>query len=268
MENDKWKKIRVKDIRAFLKKHKKYFKINITGNDKKTLTAKIDEMIYGMPVEVRFDYKNLFKAVEEPKVKPKLKKVIKIKIPAREKRKPAKASPTLPNYINGKRINVKFGKPPSRERIETGNLNVGKIKSVKEVLNFGTFKNLETLIKLDRPKLKDSTIRVYMMNIKYILDNKAKNFDILMSPDRIKEKMKDLPNLRQRDIINAVVVAVKSMINDPDFLLPYENCRDNINLLYFSSNPKKYQKEIKFWIERKKNRKSKKDFCNPKKLYE
>jgi len=62
---------------------------------------------------------------ETPKVEsPKPKKEDEVR-PAK------KAFPPIPKNIRGKRVNVKFEKPATKERIETGALNVGKLEEPK-----------------------------------------------------------------------------------------------------------------------------------------
>jgi 5'-deoxynucleotidase YfbR-like HD superfamily hydrolase len=69
MVNKKYQKVRVPQIKAFLKKHKKYFKVNITKMDKEALTDTIEEMIGDAPPSVKSDYKNLLRGVEPAKPK-------------------------------------------------------------------------------------------------------------------------------------------------------------------------------------------------------
>lgn len=164
-----------------------------------------------------------------------------------------------------KKEDLKEDKPKKTIKIKIEKEEVPRMakKPTRAELNFKTFENLQKMIMMDRPNIKESTIKQYMKHIKYILNQDADNFDLFLKPDEVKQKMKGLKPLRQRDIISAIVVAVKAMTKNYHFLSEYENCRDNINLLYFKSNPKKYEKEIKFWEERKKKRKNKKDFCKP-----
>ena len=223
------------------------------------------------------------------------KKTIKVKkADLKEKDKPKKTIKKKIKIDDGKGVGqlppkksrTKIGLKPEGQRVEIGEINKGKVvkapkikkedevrpkeevprmakKPTRAELNFKTFENLQKMIMMDRPNIKESTIKQYMKHIKYILNQDADNFDLFLNPDEVKQKMKGLKPLRQRDIISAVVVAVKAMTKNYHFLSEYENCRDNINLLYFKSNPKKYEKEIKFWEARKDKRKNKKDFCKP-----
>ncbi len=194
---------------------------------------------------------------EEPKKKIKIK--IKIEKPEEPPKKVIRKIKIDPQEEKPKKLK----EPPKPEKLKEP---PKPKKPAKNELNFKSFENLKRLIKLDRPNLMDSSVNQYMKHIKYILEQDTRNFNILSNPNAVKIRMAKQPPLRQRDIINAIVVAVKSMTKDYHFLAEYENCRDNVNLLYFKSNPKKYKNEIKFWEERKKKRKVKKDFCNPSNL--
>ena len=215
-----------------------------------------------------------------------VKTTIKVKKEDLKEDKPKKTIKVKKEDLMEKKTPTKIGLKPEGQRVEIGEINKGKVvkapkiekedevrpkeevprmakKPTRAELNFKTFENLQKMIMMDRPNIKESTIKQYMKHIKYILNQDADNFDLFLNPDEVKQKMKGLKPLRQRDIISAVVVAVKAMTKNYHFLSEYENCRDNINLLYFKSNPKKYEKEIKFWEERKEKRKNKKDFCKP-----
>jgi len=224
---------------SFIKPSAFNYKLKVQ-EPKKTIKVKKEDLKLEEPKKVVKSIKikkEDLKLEDKPKEEPK--KVVKIKI-----EKPIQAKKE--DEVRPIEEVPKMAKKPTRAE-----------------LNFKTFENLQKMIMMDRPNIKESTIKQYMKHIKYILDQNADNFDLFLNPDEVKQKMKGLKPLRQRDIISAVVVAVKAMTKNYHFLSEYENCRDNINLLYFKSNPKKYEKEIKFWEERKEKRKNKKDFCKP-----
>ncbi len=68
--------------------------------------------------------KRVKKEPPKPAEKPKPKKDDEVR-PAK------KPFPPIPKNIKGKRVNVKFEKPATKERIETGKINVGKVDTTK-----------------------------------------------------------------------------------------------------------------------------------------
>lgn len=123
----------VKELKTFIKKYNEHFRIMLTGKKKSDLVEEIEE---GMKKTVTQDLRNAHNELLSKTPKPKKPKVEKPKEKPKPKKedevRPAKKPfPPIPKNIRGKRVNVKFGKPPTKERIETGKINVGKVDKTK-----------------------------------------------------------------------------------------------------------------------------------------
>ena len=135
----------VSEIRKLVRLHNKLSKIKIPPRSSRDDIIKIVE-----DNGYKIDHKNqkltatrmnkdltLKEAKETFPVKPRVKKeppkpAEKPKPKKEDEVRPAKKPfPPIPKNIRGKRVNVKFGKPPTKERIETGKINVGKVDTTK-----------------------------------------------------------------------------------------------------------------------------------------
>ena len=111
------------------------------------------------------------------------------------------------------------------------------------------FNDLDEAIRKDRPNLKEKTITGYLYLINLISDGVvANNLNWLINSKKIIEKIDKLPLLRQRDILNAIIVALKAINAPEEIINEYSNLRDDINLDYFKSKGNKQQ--VKFWEKR------------------
>jgi hypothetical protein len=125
----------VKELKTFIKKYNEHFRIMLTGKKKPDLIREIED---GMKKSVSDELK---KAHDELLIKTPKEKKPKVEKPKEQPKKtmekedevrPAKKPfPPIPKNIRGKRVNVKFEKPATKERIETGEINVGKVDTTK-----------------------------------------------------------------------------------------------------------------------------------------
>ena len=111
------------------------------------------------------------------------------------------------------------------------------------------FDDLDDAIRKDRPNIQDKTITSYLYLINLISDgNVAKNLNWLINSKKIIKRIYTYPLLRQRDILNAVIVALKAIGAPERITSEYSNFRDDLNLDYFKSVGNKQQ--VKFWEKR------------------
>ena len=111
------------------------------------------------------------------------------------------------------------------------------------------FDDLDEAIRKDRPNILDKTITNYLYLINLISDgNVAKNLNWLINSKKIIKRIYTYPLLRQRDILNAVIVALKAIGAPERITSEYSNFRDDLNLDYFKSVGNKQQ--VKFWEKR------------------
>jgi len=118
------------------------------------------------------------------------------------------------------------------------------------------------LIEKARPTLKEKTVTayVYLLNILYTeAENKNSNFtnlDWLFAQSDIEKSISKFPILRQRDILNAIIVILKSIPENvrtkfviPKVIAQYSHTRDDINLKYYKESGNTQQ--VEFWTKRK-----------------
>jgi len=159
----------VKELKTFIKKYNEHFRIMLTGKKKPDLIKEIED---GMKKTVTDELKKAHMDLLTKTPKPKQPKVDKPKVekPKEQPKKtmkkedevrPAKkAFPPIPKNIRGKRVNVKFEKPATKERIETGDINLGKLEEPKPKLEaLKVVKGKKKSIELE-PTKKLKTIKV------------------------------------------------------------------------------------------------------------
>jgi hypothetical protein len=154
----------VKELKTFIKKYNAHFRIMLTGKKKADLIKEIDDgMKKTITDELKKAHADLLTKTPKPK-KPKVekpkeqpKKTMKKEDEVRPAKKPY---PPIPKNIRGKRVNVKFGKPATKERIETGQINVGKLEAPKpKAQTLKVVKGKKKSIELE-PTIKIKKIKV------------------------------------------------------------------------------------------------------------
>lgn len=177
--------------------------------------------------------KRVKKEPPKPAEKPKPKKEDEVR-PAK------KPFPPIPKNIRGKRVNVKFGKPPTKERIETGKINVGKVdttkpkikikikkeKKVKKPTGKKVKKAVEKIEKKEEPKKKKTFgIDVEKLNRKQ-LKEQAEFIgvsDEFATDDELRKKIKDEIKRIQAGMAILCSSEIKRLLNDlRDILLGNE----------------------------------------------
>ena len=89
-------------------------------------------------------------------------------------------------------------------------------------------------IRKDRPNIQDKTITNYLYLINLISDgNVAKNLNWLINSKKIIKRIYTYPLLRQRDILNAVIVALKAIGAPERITSEYSNFRDDLKFRLF-----------------------------------
>ena len=258
--------LRVPALKAFAKKYnrsvKKPQRIVITGLRKKQLVAAINDkmMNHASTPELMRDYQAMggSKTVAKPiESKPQMPSIEDMKALYAKKTDDAQAkAKARRNLILGGKIPPMIDPPKKRIRVSktaieepkktTIKISTKEIKGPKLKLNVV---DLDEAIRKDRPNLKDNTITNYLYLINLISDGKvSKNLNWLVNSKKIIKKIYTYPLLRQRDILNAVIVALKAVGAPEDITTEYSNFRDDLNLDYFKSVGNKQQ--IKFWEKR------------------
>jgi len=267
---------------------KKPQRIVITGLRKKQLVAAINDkmMNHASTTELMNDYlamggsKPVAKPIEsKPDAKPIESKPIESKpqMPSIEDMKAlytkktddaqAKAKARR-NLILGGKIPPMIDPPKKRIRVSKTAVEEPKKSVTKKRIRVSTkpvkppklsvtkpsgvdlkFDDLDDAIRKDRPNILDKTITNYLYLINLISDgNVAKNLNWLINSKKIIKRIYTYPLLRQRDILNAVIVALKAIGAPERITSEYSNFRDDLNLDYFKSVGNKQQ--VKFWEKR------------------
>tara|TARA_R100000654_G_scaffold24805_3_gene48000 strand:+ start:7040 stop:7996 length:957 start_codon:yes stop_codon:yes gene_type:complete len=96
-------------------------------------------------------------------------------------------------------------------------------------------KEIHDMIHKARPNLKENTIKQYETNLRKLKKIfETDNFDFLSSPDKVKDKIKDLHYTSQRNHYNAIIVLLMAL-DDKKYekiLAEYGKIRDELNDKY------------------------------------
>ena len=275
--------LRVPDLKIFAKKYnrsvKKPQRIVITGLRKKQLVAAINDkmMNHASTTELMNDYlamggsKPVAKPIESKPVesKPQMPSIEDMKALYTKKTDDAQAkAKARRNLILGGKIPPMIDPPKKRIRVSKTAVEEPKKSVTKKRIRVSTkpvkppklsvtkpsgvdlkFDDLDEAIRKDRPNILDKTITNYLYLINLISDgNVAKNLNWLINSKKIIKRIYTYPLLRQRDILNAVIVALKAIGAPERITSEYSNFRDDLNLDYFKSVGNKQQ--VKFWEKR------------------
>ena len=279
--------LRVADLKIFAKKYnrsvKKPQRIVITGLRKKQLVAAINDkmMNHASTTELMNDYlamggsKPVAKPIESKPVakpiesNPQMPSIEDMKALYTKKTDDAQAkAKARRNLILGGKIPPMIDPPKKRIRVSKTAVEEPKKSVTKKSIRVSTkpvkppklsvtkpsgvdlkFDDLDEAIRKDRPNILDKTITNYLYLINLISDgNVAKNLNWLINSKKIIKRIYTYPLLRQRDILNAVIVALKAIGAPERITSEYSNFRDDLNLDYFKSVGNKQQ--VKFWEKR------------------
>ena len=279
--------LRVADLKIFAKKYnrsvKKPQRIVITGLRKKQLVAAINDkmMNHASTTELMNDYlamggsKPVAKPIESKPVakpiesNPQMPSIEDMKALYTKKTDDAQAkAKARRNLILGGKIPPMIDPPKKRIRVSKTAVEEPKKSVTKKRIRVSTkpvkppklsvtkpsgvdlkFDDLDDAIRKDRPNIQDKTITNYLYLINLISDgNVAKNLNWLINSKKIIKRIYTYPLLRQRDILNAVIVALKAIGAPERITSEYSNFRDDLNLDYFKSVGNKQQ--VKFWEKR------------------
>ena len=279
--------LRVADLKIFAKKYnrsvKKPQRIVITGLRKKQLVAAINDkmMNHASTTELMNDYlamggsKPVAKPIESKPVakpiesKPQMPSIEDMKALYTKKTDDAQAkAKARRNLILGGKIPPMIDPPKKRIRVSKTAVEEPKKSVTKKSIRVSTkpvkppklsvtkpsgvdlkFDDLDDAIRKDRPNILDKTITNYLYLINLISDgNVSKNLNWLINSKKIIKRIYTYPLLRQRDILNAVIVALKAIGAPERITSEYSNFRDDLNLDYFKSVGNKQQ--VKFWEKR------------------
>tara|TARA_R110002020_G_scaffold195424_2_gene396411 strand:+ start:318 stop:1247 length:930 start_codon:yes stop_codon:yes gene_type:complete len=150
--------------------------------------------------------------------------------------------------ISSESIKSIKAEPKKTIRVSTKPIKEPKKSVTKKKVDL-KFDDLDEAIRKDRPNLKDKTISGYLYLVNLISDGVvSKNLNWLINSKKIINEISSYPNLRQRDILNAVIVALKAVKAPESITSPYSNLRDDLNLEYFKQVGNKQQ--IAFWEKR------------------
>tara|TARA_R110002096_G_scaffold39376_5_gene107809 strand:- start:38 stop:919 length:882 start_codon:yes stop_codon:yes gene_type:complete len=279
--------LRVADLKIFAKKYnrsvKKPQRIVITGLRKKQLVAAINDkmMNHASTTDLMNDYlamggsKPVAKPIESKPVakpiesNPQMPSIEDMKALYTKKTDDAQAkAKARRNLILGGKIPPMIDPPKKRIRVSKTAVEEPKKSVTKKRIRVSTkpvkppklsvtkpsgvdlkFDDLDEAIRKDRPNIQDKTITNYLYLINLISDgNVAKNLNWLINSKKIIKRIYTYPLLRQRDILNAVIVALKAIGAPERITSEYSNFRDDLNLDYFKSVGNKQQ--VKFWEKR------------------
>ena len=270
--------LRVADLKIFAKKYnrsvKKPQRIVITGLRKKQLVAAINDkmMNHASTTDLMNDYlamggsKTIAKPIESKSQMPSIEDM-KALYTKKTDDAQAKAKARR-NLILGGKIPPMIDPPKKRIRVSKTAVEEPKKSVTKKSIRVSTkpvkppklsvtkpsgvdlkFDDLDDAIRKDRPNIQDKTITSYLYLINLISDgNVAKNLNWLINSKKIIKRIYTYPLLRQRDILNAVIVALKAIGAPERITSEYSNFRDDLNLDYFKSVGNKQQ--VKFWEKR------------------
>ena len=270
--------LRVADLKIFAKKYnrsvKKPQRIVITGLRKKQLVAAINDkmMNHASTTDLMNDYLAMggSKPVAKPiESNPQMPSIEDMKALYTKKTDDAQAkAKARRNLILGGKIPPMIDPPKKRIRVSKTAVEEPKKSVTKKSIRVSTkpvkppklsvtkpsgvdlkFDDLDEAIRKDRPNILDKTITNYLYLINLISDgNVAKNLNWLINSKKIIKRIYTYPLLRQRDILNAVIVALKAIGAPERITSEYSNFRDDLNLDYFKSVGNKQQ--VKFWEKR------------------
>ena len=279
--------LRVPDLKIFAKKYnrsvKKPQRIVITGLRKKQLVAAINDkmMNHASTTDLMNDYlamggsKPVAKPIESKPVakpiesNPQMPSIEDMKALYTKKTDDAQAkAKARRNLILGGKIPPMIDPPKKRIRVLKTAVEEPKKSVTKKSIRVSTkpvkppklsvtkpsgvdlkFDDLDEAIRKDRPNIQDKTITNYLYLINLISDgNVSKNLNWLINSKKIIKRIYTYPLLRQRDILNAVIVALKAIGAPERITSEYSNFRDDLNLDYFKSVGNKQQ--VKFWEKR------------------
>ncbi len=102
-----------------------------------------------------------------------------------------------------------------------------------------------------KPNVTDSTIKSYIQNLNKIMKVlEKKDLDFLENFEKVKEAIKDLSPLTQRNYYNAIIVYIQSVKGNPKSIAKYVEIRDKHNDDYqaFTKTNTKSDKQEKNWI--------------------
>ena len=270
--------LRVPDLKIFAKKYnrsvKKPQRIVITGLRKKQLVDAINDkmMNHASTTDLMNDYlamggnKPVAKPIESKSQMPSIEDM-KALYTKKTDDAQAKAKARR-NLILGGKIPPMIDPPKKRIRVSKTAVEEPKKSVTKKSIRVSTkpvkppklsvtkpsgvdlkFDDLDDAIRKDRPNIQDKTITSYLYLINLISDgNVAKNLNWLINSKKIIKRIYTYPLLRQRDILNAVIVALKAIGAPERITSEYSNFRDDLNLDYFKSVGNKQQ--VKFWEKR------------------
>ena len=270
--------LRVADLKIFAKKYnrsvKKPQRIVITGLRKKQLVAAINDkmMNHASTTDLMNDYLTMggSKPVAKPiESNPQMPSIEDMKALYTKKTDDAQAkAKARRNLILGGKIPPMIDPPKKRIRVSKTAVEEPKKSVTRKSIRVSTkpvkppklsvtkpsgvdlkFDDLDDAIRKDRPNIQDKTITNYLYLINLISDgNVAKNLNWLINSKKIIKRIYTYPLLRQRDILNAVIVALKAIGAPERITSEYSNFRDDLNLDYFKSVGNKQQ--VKFWEKR------------------
>ena len=147
--------------------------------------------------------KRVKKEPPKPAEKPKPKKEDEVR-PAK------KPYPPIPKNIRGKRVNVVFGKPATKERIETGQINLGKLEAPKPK---GKVK--QAVAKIEEKEKSKKTVK------KIKVQEKPKKVLNLDEPKKKPESKKPEPEPKKKEEIY-----FKKLKDKITLFIPNETIRD------------------------------------------
>jgi len=102
-----------------------------------------------------------------------------------------------------------------------------------------------------KPNVTDSTIKSYIQNLNKIMKTlEKKDLDFLENFEKVKEAIKDLSPLTQRNYYNAIIVYLQSVKGNAKSIAKYVEIRDKHNDDYqaFTKTNTKSEKQSKNWI--------------------
>lgn len=110
---------------------------------------------------------------------------------------------------------------------------------------------LTEILREFKPNVTDSTIKSYVQNLNKIMKTLEKSdYKILENFEKVKEAIKDLSPLTQRNYYNAIIVYIQSVKGDKKVIDEYVAIRDKHNDDYqaFTKTNVKSDRQAKNWI--------------------
>ncbi len=91
--------------------------------------------------------------------------------------------------------------------------------------------DFSTIISNARPNIKESSLKMYVQNLKKLLGD-SNDYKLLLNFEEVQEKLKDKTDNTKRNYFNSIIVFLQAVTVPPKILRKYETARDDLNERY------------------------------------